>query len=659
MLCSAAGCPGEAAPQQENCIQHMSDDERAVYLRAVARGAVGLTLAGLTVSGRLFAAVLAAMPQDAENPSGQRRPLIPTNAFFDETEFVDYVDAQHVTFAKACHMTKAVFRRGCIWNGSRFGTLDLRGARIVGPANLDNVTIDQAAIWTSLETTQLLQFVRGKVGTNLDLRYAKCAGIWISFTEIVGTAFFSQASFDENLDSGEAQRHLGRFDDCRFRGAADFTEVRFPWETTFGGYADMVPAQFDGHVNFSGSTFGSSTHGGRHLLQRLVFKSVTFDNCKFYGRVSFANSKIESHVTIGGVRVQAGQLSKEQEANGNDHLFPATNLDLTQLRLPEGGELIDIGVEGSMAFSCVELGGSFEGGGITVSEELLVSGTTFQYFPFQVEAKELRLSRCQFARGGVISGNSTSLSIVECDSRQPMSVVTTAGTPISLKTLDRTNVENFTFVGVDFSKAALSGAINLDKIRIQGQLRYLRAPRLFGQGREAILDEALAREGRRWRKLVRPQSGDDVREDPRNVASLYRALRKNREDSKDEPGGADFYYGEMEMRRAGARRLSAEWFLLNSYWLVSGYGLRAWRALLVLSIVVFSGGILLREHGFPRRASLDRVESTIVFAETSIGLSRLPDNLTTWGSVILISGRLLCPILIALAILALRGRVKR
>jgi hypothetical protein len=30
---------------------------------------------------------------------------------------------------------------------------------------------------------------------------------------------------------------------------------------------------------------------------------------------------------------------------------------------------------------------------------------------------------------------------------------------------------------------------------------------------------------------------------------LYRALRKAREDAKDEPGAANFYYGEMEMRR--------------------------------------------------------------------------------------------------------------
>ena len=37
------------------------------------------------------------------------------------------------------------------------------------------------------------------------------------------------------------------------------------------------------------------------------------------------------------------------------------------------------------------------------------------------------------------------------------------------------------------------------------------------------------------------------------ITAIYRALRKGREDSKDEPGAVDFYYGEMEMRRARDR----------------------------------------------------------------------------------------------------------
>jgi hypothetical protein len=73
---------------------------------------------------------------------------------------------------------------------------------------------------------------------------------------------------------------------------------------------------------------------------------------------------------------------------------------------------------------------------------------------------------------------------------------------------------------------------------------------------------------------------------PRRIAAIYRALRKGREDEKDEPGAADFYYGEMEMRRPDPTRTRAERAILWLYWLVSGYGLRATRALASLFVTL-------------------------------------------------------------------------
>ncbi|MER7198160.1 hypothetical protein [Streptomyces sp. CB01635] len=70
-------------------------------------------------------------------------------------------------------------------------------------------------------------------------------------------------------------------------------------------------------------------------------------------------------------------------------------------------------------------------------------------------------------------------------------------------------------------------------------------------------------------------------------APVYRALRKGFEDGKNEPGAADFYYGEMEMRhrdRTGTTR--AERGLLHGCWLLSGYGLRAVRALGWLAVAM-------------------------------------------------------------------------
>jgi hypothetical protein len=71
-----------------------------------------------------------------------------------------------------------------------------------------------------------------------------------------------------------------------------------------------------------------------------------------------------------------------------------------------------------------------------------------------------------------------------------------------------------------------------------------------------------------------------------------------------------FYYGEMEMRRhahrgrtAGASRGRVERAVLTGYWLVSGYGLRAWRALAALAVVLVTFAGLLVWDGYPPAAS--------------------------------------------------------
>jgi len=78
--------------------------------------------------------------------------------------------------------------------------------------------------------------------------------------------------------------------------------------------------------------------------------------------------------------------------------------------------------------------------------------------------------------------------------------------------------------------------------------------------------------------LVKEVTGQPAQPlEPDRLAVLYRALRKAQEDSKNEPGAADFYYGEMEMRRHDPHTPWAEQVILWLYWLVSGYGLRRLR----------------------------------------------------------------------------------
>jgi hypothetical protein len=182
--------------------------------------------------------------------------------------------------------------------------------------------------------------------------------------------------------------------------------------------------------------------------------------------------------------------------------------------------------------------------------------------------------------------------------------------------------------------------------------------------------------------------------DPEDVAALYRQLCKAFEDAKNEPGAADFYYAECEMRRhdltgtpKGERRL------LWGYWLLSGYGLRASRAFgwliaaMSLTVLLLIGfGLPTRDPapapaptgtlhgdrislrtttprsalrgGWNERFTAVRAERATRVAINSVNFRSSGQNLTTVGTYIEMASRLLEPILLALGVLAIRGRIK-
>jgi len=245
-----------------------------------------------------------------------------------------------------------------------------------------------------------------------------------------------------------------------------------------------------------------------------------------------------------------------------------------------------------------------------------------------------------------------------------------------LLSLRRANVGGLSLAGVDLADCRFGGAHNLDKLIFGAEVSFGVAPtRLAWDWRQVIADERAwrAQHARRWTAPVYPEWVDDwlgqrrpsVLE-PAQIAGLYRMLRKGREDSKDEPGAADFYYGECEMRRhahrgrsSGASRGRVERGVLTAYWLVSGYGLRAWRALAWLLVVLLTATAALRAVGFTDH----RQSWSSALLYTAGAVTRLvnpPQGLLTEpGQAIRLVVGLVGPILLAFALLALRGRVKR
>ncbi|MEV8329139.1 pentapeptide repeat-containing protein [Streptomyces niveus] len=257
---------------------------------------------------------------------------------------------------------------------------------------------------------------------------------------------------------------------------------------------------------------------------------------------------------------------------------------------------------------------------------------------------------------------------------------------------------------IDLSACRFAGAVHLDQLRVDGWCTFAAAPvgwdRRFPwrwSRRRALAEEHDWRaRSRRWSCgwAVPPQDAPVLR--PAVLAALYRQLRKGLEDGKNEPGAADFYFGECEMRRHDKdNTFLAERILLTGYWALSGYGLRASRALAWLGTAMTATVAALMLWGLPaddpkpeitgrqveagqavtlttdtpdarnptdrliERMTTERFEKSLRVVINSVVFRSSGQNLTTAGTYSEMASRLMEPVLLGFAVLAIRNRVKR
>jgi hypothetical protein len=141
---------------------------------------------------------------------------------------------------------------------------------------------------------------------------------------------------------------------------------------------------------------------------------------------------------------------------------------------------------------------------------------------------------------------------------------------------------------------------------------------------------------------------------PKDIAEVYRALRKGKEDARDAAGATDFYIGEMEMRR----KANSGDALVQAYRIASYYGTDWKRPLILLGALVGVATFLLHWRGFVVPQSW---WGSFAFALGSVVyVARAPDEgLRVGGELVQLTLRLGGPLLLGLALLALRSRVKR
>jgi uncharacterized protein YjbI with pentapeptide repeats len=592
------------------------------------------------IAAELLERILAAVPRNEH-----ARPTL-TRADFERTVFEHAASFERTTFEGAATFHRATFKGAALFVEANF-TDSVRFAE---------ATFERRAsfIWATFKRN--VWFNKATFENEVDF------GNWVGDT----ATFNGSAGFDDTIFKGEASFHQVTFDAVGFHHAT-FEDTADFFDATFGDGARFVSATFGGFASFNGATFkGGAWFNGATFKDEVVFNGATFKR-----EADFSGATFDKAQQLGPILVRK-QLDLDGAVfNQRVRVQAATALVCARrARFPAGMQL-------------------------------------------QLRQAQILLDDADLAAPSILAGVPPFPSLDEARfavrwARLPNSLLRDRPSLLSAR---RADVAGLTLANIDLRACRFAGAHHLDQLRVEGEPHFAPTPRGWRWTKRQTLAEE-----HHWRNShgasawyppacqLPPWAVEELSPPhPIEVAALYRALRKGREGDKDQPGAADFYYGEMEMRRR-ARALDAghawrqrelgRWTssatdlaILTFYWLVSGYALRAWRALAALLVVIMLAGIgfafwgfaaldeptirpvrvdargtpIYAEQPMTRPAGLDELSHAIWFsAESATALLRSPDRaLTLPGRALQLALRLLGPVLLGLAVLSIRGRVKR
>ena len=597
--CEEAGCIGVRLASARLCLAHAGEEELAAALKLV--GETGTVDArGVPITGALLERILTAAPRGKND-----EPLL------KDCEF------DRATFGSDTSFRRTIFNSAVSFSGVTFNSYgDFRQTTFNGAAWFGNVTFSRAAGFDEATFSDTAWFAGSTFG-GADFGKATFSGAaWFIGATVNGSTRFEDATFSDVAHFGGAT-----FNGVTELGMATFSDAAQFEDTTFSGDTGFEGATFSGAARFEGASF----------LARAGFASARFEQARQFGPLlAYQELELDDVQFMQPVQIEVS----------------STGVSCHRARFPGG-------VQFRLRWACVIL-----------DDTDLAAPSILAGIP--------RLSNEKLARREEQIARTWQQELASEISERPQ-----------LMSLRRANVAGLGLSNVSAADCRFVGAHNLDKLRLESDVSFATAPVLVGSGgREVIAEERAWRTDSRhatrsrlnwvapgwpvwpgWIEYQRPGVLD-----PGQIAGLYRALRKGREDIKDEPGAADFYYGEMEMRRArplsgqsgAASRGRVERSILTAYWLVSGYGLRAWRA--VAWLVIVTGFLAAAFHlvGFavpPRPVSY---WTSLLYAfRATLSLTDDQVKLTAWGQLLQGVLRLTGPVLLGLALLALRGRIKR
>jgi hypothetical protein len=661
--CTFDGCIGIRVKGEEWCLAHVDTEVRETVLAALKPGAA-LDLRGTPFDRELLDRLLNALRSEDGVPR-----------------------LGNATFALAKFSEDASFRRAEFVESAMFSWAEFSGSASFDEVKIRGGAWFEHAVMTSLGNFRAAQF-SGDVGFN---------GARIKTSSFNGALFSGPAEFiDVQLDASasfEAAQFDGKtlFEGAQFGGElgleADFSKAQFNHFTSFVG------AQFNGSAKFDGARFKHAGSIGPLLAtSRLVLDQATFEQAIVIEVASPVLSCINTRfIESATLRVRYAEVILDSAVFGKPSTI--TFSEDTFKRMPRPRADSD-DTRATRTLSDDDFEDFVESGGVQRLVQSYFAETVLEAL---LDAFTKASSGSQATEADVSGANVPEVREVEAfDDRLVASAANGRSARPRLLSLNAVDVGTLTLTELDLSACRFWGAHNLDQLHIEGAQPFSTTPtgwffgRVGGQGipvwrwtrRQTLAEEHHWRahrplptspQGRPhpqragwYPSAMHPpvwladQTGQRAqRLEPSRIAVLYRSLRTAQEDRKNEPGAADFYYGEMEMRRLASATPWGERVILALYWLISGYSLRGLRALVSLAVVVVGLATLFDLFGFPQHPSPPTFwESLLYTAQSTLSISD-QTQLTPWGKLLHIAVRLAGLLLLGLALLSVRNRVKR
>ncbi|WP_406292794.1 pentapeptide repeat-containing protein [Embleya sp. NBC_00888] len=566
----------------------------------------------------------------------------------------------------------------------------------------------------------------------------------LGLTRFDGATFFADAWFNEATFSAET-----RFDGATFFADAWFNEATFSAETRFDGATFSTNAWFNKATFSAGIQFDGATFSTNAWFNKATFSAgIQFDGATFSGPAWFNRATFTANTWFTGATFSANAWFNEATFSAETRFSRATfSADAQFGKATFSAETwfnrvifsadarFDCAIFSTNAwFNRATFHSAATLGPLVCVGILGLSGVVFGA-PMVIEAAaaRVRCTRTRWDATATLRLRHAALDLTDAVVTQPLAVTAhptafdnpdgggvvdesalTGGTGVRVVSLRGVDAAHLVLTDTDLTRCVFTGAFHLDQLRLTGHTLFANTPTgthwRLGVPWRWTRRRVLAEE-HHWRATRTPPTNPttptnrewtpgphhpdpDHTPGPDDLAPVYRDLRKAFEDGKNEPDAADFYYAETEMRRKDRERPRAERGLLTAYWALSGYGLRASRALTWLLLAMTATILSMMLWGLPtddpkphtvgiqaqpgqrvdlvtdnpdpvltgsphERLSGKRAEKATRVVLNSVVFRSSGQNLTTAGTYIEMTSRFLEPVLLALAVLAIRGRVKR